>query len=190
METLFTSTVVVALAEIGDKTQLLALVLAARFQRTWPIMMGILIATLANHGLAAALGGWITTFLAPQTQQWLVAVAFLGMGLWALIPDSGTDSATQTRFGAFLATLIAFFLVEMGDKTQIATVVLAIHYQHLLFVVLGTTLGMLAANGPAVWAGNFAADKLPLPLIRTTTALMFIGLGGVAILGNPLEMDL
>jgi Ca2+/H+ antiporter, TMEM165/GDT1 family len=184
METLVTSTAVVALAEIGDKTQLLALVLAARFQRTWPVIMGILLATLANHGLAAALGGWITTLLAPQTQQWLVAVAFFGMGLWALLPETETDSATQVRFGAFLTTLAAFFIVEMGDKTQVATIVLAAHYQHLVPVVLGATLGMLVANGPAVWAGNFAADRLPLLLIRTITALLFIGLGSAALLGT------
>jgi putative Ca2+/H+ antiporter (TMEM165/GDT1 family) len=188
LEALLVSTVSVALAEIGDKTQLLALVLAARFRKPWPIIAGILLATLLNHGIAGALGAWVSTLLSPETLRWIVAVAFIAMGLWILVPDKEDDAAAKYRYGAFLTTLIAFFLVEIGDKTQIATVVLAANYDSLSLVVLGTTIGMMAANVPVVLAGHFAADKLPLKLIHGIAALVFIALGVAALFGAELGL--
>lgn len=188
MEALLVSTVSVALAEIGDKTQLLALVLAARFRRPWPIIAGILLATLVNHGIAAQIGAWISTLLSPELLRWLVAGAFIVMGLWILIPDKEDDAAAKYSYGAFLTTLIAFFLVEIGDKTQIATVVLAAKYEPVWLVVLGTTLGMLAANVPVVLAGHFSAERLPLGLIRTIAAVIFVSLGVLALFGGTLPL--
>lgn len=188
MEALLVSTVSVALAEIGDKTQLLALVLAARFRKPWPIIAGILLATLLNHGIAGALGAWVSTLLSPETLRWIVAGAFIAMGLWILVPDKEDDAAAKYRYGAFLTTLIAFFLVEIGDKTQIATVVLAANYDSLALVVLGTTIGMMAANVPVVLAGHFAADRLPLKLIHGIAALVFIALGVAALFGAELGL--
>lgn len=189
LETLLFSTVSVALAEIGDKTQLLALVLAARFRKPWPIIAGILLATLVNHGIAAELGAWLSSVLSPQSRRWIIAGSFIVMGLWILIPDKEENAAAKYAYGAFLTTLIAFFLVEIGDKTQIATVVLAAKYADVLMVVLGTTLGMLAANVPAVLAGNFAADKLPLKLIRSIAAATFIALGIFAFFSGNLHFQ-
>ena len=188
LEALLVSTVSVALAEIGDKTQLLALVLAARFRKPWPIIAGILLATLLNHGIAGALGAWVSTLLSPETLRWIVAGAFIAMGLWILVPDKEDDAAAKYRYGAFLTTLIAFFLVEIGDKTQIATVVLAANYDSLALVVLGTTIGMMAANVPVVLAGHFAADRLPLKLIHGIAALVFIALGVAALFGAELGL--
>ena len=175
MEALLVSTGVVALAEIGDKTQLLAFILAARFKKPVPIILGILAATLVNHGLAGALGAWITTAVSPGILRWVLGLSFLGMAVWTLIPDKIEEEETQVaqKLGVFGATLIAFFLAEMGDKTQVATVMLAAQYPHFLLVVIGTTLGMLIANVPVVLAGNFAADRLPLTLIRRLAALAF-----------------
>lgn len=181
MNAFLISTVAVALAEIGDKTQLLALVLAVRFRKPWPIIAGILVATLANHAIAAEVGAWISTLLDPALQRWLIGGAFIAMGLWVLIPDKEEDAAARYRYGAFLTTVIAFFLVEIGDKTQIATVVLAAQYQPLWQVVLGTTAGMLAANVPVVLAGHFSAERLPLRLIHVIAAAVFVGIG-VAVL--------
>lgn len=177
MEAFLVSTVSVALAEIGDRTQLLALVLAARFRKPGPIIAGILIATLLNHGIAAEIGGWISRVLDPSLLRWLLAGAFIVMGLWVLIPDKEEDAAARYAYGAFLTTLIAFFLVEIGDKTQIATVVLAAKYQPVWVVVLGTTAGMMAANVPVVLAGHFSADRLPMRLIHGVAAAVFIGIG-------------
>ncbi|MAT84539.1 MAG: hypothetical protein CMD39_09645 [Gammaproteobacteria bacterium] len=177
VETLFISTVSVALAEIGDKTQLLALFLAARFRKPWPIIAGILVATLANHGIAAEIGAWLAELLTPQWQHWLIAGAFIVMGLWILVPDKEDDAAARYPYGAFLTTLIAFFLVEIGDKTQIATVVLAAEFEPVWLVVVGTTLGMLAANVPVVLIGHLNADRLPLAVIRYVAAGLFVALG-------------
>ena len=178
MEPLFVSTLIVALAEIGDKTQLLALLLAARYRRPWPIIWGIVIATLANHAAAGAIGNWVSQALSPVTLSWILAASFAAVALWTLVPDKleEEEASRGRRFGPFLATLIAFFLAEMGDKTQIATVMLAAQYPHFLMVVLGTTLGMLIANVPVVLAGHFSADRLPLTLIRRLTALAFVAL--------------
>lgn len=175
LESLFVPTLIVALAEIGDKTQLLALLLAARFRRPWPIIWGIVVATLANHWLAGAAGSWIAELFSPVVLAWILAASFLAVALWTLVPDKLDDDETGTlqRFGPFLTTLIAFFLAEMGDKTQVATVMLAAQYDYLMMVVIGTTAGMLVANVPVVLAGNFAAERLPLTLIRRLAALAF-----------------
>ena len=179
MESLFVPTLIVALAEIGDKTQLLALVLAARFRKPWPIIAGIIAATLANHFAAGAVGSWVASFFSATALSWVLAACFLAVAAWTLIPDKLDDDeeGALKKFGPFLTTLIAFFLAEMGDKTQVATVMLAAQYPHFLLVVLGTTLGMLIANVPVVLAGNFAADRLPLNLIRRLAAAAFAILG-------------
>ena len=184
MEALLVSTGVVALAEIGDKTQLLALVLAARFRRPAPIIAGILLATLANHALAGAVGAWLLGVLGPDTIRWVLGISFLAMAAWALVPDKLDEGdAKPSRYGAFLTTLVAFFLVEMGDKTQVATVALAARYDALAVVVAGTTLGMMLANVPAVLLGEVAATKLPLRLVRGVAAAIFAALGVAAIAG-------
>ncbi|MDU4254278.1 MULTISPECIES: TMEM165/GDT1 family protein [Pseudomonas] len=183
MESLFVPTLIVALAEIGDKTQLLALVLAARFRKPWPIIAGIIAATLANHFAAGAVGSWVASFFSESTLSWVLAVCFLAVAGWTLIPDKLDDDeeGSLKTFGPFLTTLIAFFLAEMGDKTQVATVMLAAQYPHFWLVVIGTTLGMLIANVPVVLAGNFAAERLPLNLIRRLAAAAFAILGLAAI---------
>lgn len=183
MESLFVSTGVVALAEIGDKTQLLAFLLAARFKKPLPIIMGILAATVVNHGLAGALGAWITASIGADVLRWVLGASFIGMAIWTLIPDKIDEDDTQiaARFGVFGATLITFFLAEMGDKTQIATVAMAAHYSTPLLVVIGTTLGMLIADVPAVFVGEKLADKIPMKLVHSIAAAVF-ALLGIAIL--------
>lgn len=177
LATALLSTATVALAEIGDKTQLLALLLAARFRRPWPIVAGILVATLANHALAGWLGSRIPAWLGPGLLRWLVAASFLAIALWTLRPDRlESDHALPAR-NAFLATTAAFFLAEIGDKTQLATVVLAAQYAPLWEVVAGTTLGMLLANVPVVMLGSRFADRLPLRAARIVAAVLFTALG-------------
>ncbi|HLD66422.1 MAG TPA: TMEM165/GDT1 family protein [Pseudomonas sp.] len=178
MESLYIPTLIVALAEIGDKTQLLALLLAARFRRPWPIIAGIVVATLANHFAAGAIGNWVASFFSPAALSWTLAASFVAVALWTLVPDKLDDDESTgfKRYGPFLTTLIAFFLAEMGDKTQVATVMLAAQYPHFILVVIGTTLGMLLANVPVVLAGNFAAERLPLDLIRRVAAGAFAAL--------------
>jgi putative Ca2+/H+ antiporter (TMEM165/GDT1 family) len=185
VEAFWVSTGVVALAEIGDKTQLLAFILAARFKKPAPIIAGILLATLVNHGLAGALGAWITAVVSPEVLRWVVGASFIGMAVWTLIPDEMEDEETQVaqRFGVFGATLITFFLAEMGDKTQIATVAMAAHYATPVIVVLGTTLGMLIADVPAVFVGNRLADKIPMRLVHVIAAGVFAVLGVATLLG-------
>jgi Ca2+/H+ antiporter, TMEM165/GDT1 family len=179
MEALFISTGVVALAEIGDKTQLLAFILAARFKKPIPIIAGILCATLVNHGLAGALGAWITSVVSPEAMRWVLGLSFIAMAVWTLIPDKIEEEETQVakHLGVFGATLITFFLAEMGDKTQIATVALAAHYGNPLLVVLGTTLGMLVADVPAVFVGNRFAAKIPMKLVHSIAAGIFALMG-------------
>ncbi|GAC1032538.1 TMEM165/GDT1 family protein [Pseudomonas sp. No.21] len=183
LESLFVPTLIVALAEIGDKTQLLALLLAARFRKPWPIIWGIVAATLANHFAAGAVGNWVASFFSAATLSWILAASFVAVALWTLVPDKLDDDEESglKKYGPFLTTLIAFFLAEMGDKTQVATVMLAAQYPHFILVVAGTTLGMLLANVPVVLAGNFAADKLPLTLIRRLAALAFGALALYAV---------
>lgn len=185
METLLVSTGVVALAEIGDKTQLLAFLLAARFKKPLPIILGIFAATVVNHGLAGALGAWITTTLSPDVLRWVLGLSFLGMAVWTLIPDKIDDDETRiaTRFGVFGATLVTFFLAEMGDKTQFATIAMAAHYASPLLVVIGTTLGMLIADVPAVFIGDRLAAKIPMKLVHGVAAAMFAVLGAATLLG-------
>ncbi|MBU3653925.1 MAG: TMEM165/GDT1 family protein [Limnohabitans sp.] len=185
MESLLVSTGVVALAEIGDKTQLLAFILAARFKKPAPIILGILLATLVNHGLAGALGAWITSAISPGTLRWVLGLSFIGMAIWTLIPDKIEEEETQVaqRLGVFGATLITFFLAEMGDKTQIATVAMSAHYADPLLVVMGTTLGMLIADVPAVFVGDKLATRIPMKLVHTIAAAIFALLGAATLMG-------
>lgn len=178
LEALFTSTAVVALAEIGDKTQLLAIVLATRFQRPIPIILGILVATLANHFLAALVGAQAAAFLEGDWFRYLIALSFVVMGIWTLIPDKLDDVEDKpARFGAFLTTVVAFFLVEMGDKTQLATVALGARFNDLIMVTMGTTLGMMLANVPAVLLGNELIRRVPLQTVRILAASLFVVIG-------------
>lgn len=179
LEAFFASTAVVALAEIGDKTMLLAIVLAARLRAPVPILLGILVATLANHALAALVGSQVAGLLDAPWFRIAVALGFIVMAAWTLVPDKfdDDDDAVRTRGGAFLTTLVAFFLVEMGDKTQIATIALGAQYQSVLVVAAGTTLGMMLANGPAVFLGEKLVEKVSLKLTRAIAALLFLALG-------------
>ena len=173
-----------ALAEIGDKTQLLAFILAAKFRKPIPIVLGILAATLANHALAGALGAWITLLLGPETLRWVLGLSFIGMAIWTLIPDKFEEGdAKLARFGVFGTTLVAFFLAEMGDKTQIATVALAAQYHSIFFVVAGTTLGMMIANVPAVFLGDRVAHRMPVRVVHGVAAAIFAVLGVATLLG-------
>ena len=183
LESLFVPTLIVALAEIGDKTQLLALLLAARFRKPWPIIWGIVAATLANHFAAGAVGSWVASFFSAATLSWILAASFAAVAAWTLVPDKLDDDEESglKKYGPFVTTLVAFFLAEMGDKTQVATVMLAAQYPHFVMVVMGTTLGMLIANVPVVLAGNFAADRLPLTLIRRLAAAAFAALAAYAV---------
>ena len=182
MEALLISTALVALAEMGDKTQLLSFVLAAKLKRPWPIILGIFAATLANHFLAGWIGAWLATLVSAQTMKWIVAVSFFGFGAWALIPDKFDATREYSGRSAFLTTLVAFFLVEMGDKTQLATVALAAKYDALAAVVMGTTLGMLIANAPAVWLGEALAHRVNMKAMRWTAAGSFALLGVLTLL--------
>jgi len=179
LEALLTSTAIVALAEIGDKTQLLAIVLAARFKRPWPIVLGILVATLANHFLAALAGSMAADWFGGPWFRYAVALGFLAMAAWTLVPDTFEDDEAPpaSQRGAFLTTLVAFFLVEMGDKTQIATIALGARFHDALAVTMGTTLGMILANVPAVLLGGELVKRVPLALVRTLAALLFAALG-------------
>jgi len=185
MEAFLVSTALVALGEIGDKTQLLALVLAARFRRPLPIIFGILVATLANHALAGFVGNLVRAALPPDLLRWLVALSFFAVAAWALKPDTlDEEPPPATRWGVFGVTVVAFFLAEMGDKTQVATVVLAAKYPSLLQVVLGTTLGMLIANVPVVLIGKAASKRIPFKAVRIAAAILFAGLGIYALLAT------
>jgi putative Ca2+/H+ antiporter (TMEM165/GDT1 family) len=185
MEAFWISTGIVALAEMGDKTQLLSLLLAARFKKPWPIVWGILVATLANHGAAGAVGAWVTQWLGPMALKWVLIVSFLAMAVWMLIPDKidDEDAPQAPRWGVFGTTLVAFFLAEMGDKTQIATVAMAAHYAQPLMVVIGTTLGMLIADVPAVFVGDKLAHKIPMKLVHGIAAGVFAVLGVATLMG-------
>lgn len=185
MEALLASTGVVALAEIGDKTQLLAFLLAARFKKPLPIIAGILVATIVNHALAGAVGAWISSSVPPAVLRVVLGLSFIGMAIWTLIPDKieGDEGNAARRFGVFGATLVTFFLAEMGDKTQIATVVLAAHYAMPVIVVIGTTLGMLIADVPAVFIGDKLATRIPLKIVHSVAAAIFALLGIATLLG-------
>jgi putative Ca2+/H+ antiporter (TMEM165/GDT1 family) len=184
LEALLFSTSVVALAEMGDKTQLLSFVLAAKLKRRGPIILGILVATLANHFLAGSLGVWLAQRVSPESLRWIVALSFFAFALWALKPDSLDGDRALPATGVFLTTLFAFFLVEMGDKTQLATIALAARYDALVPVVLGTTLGMMIANVPAVWIGEALMQRVSMAAMRWVAAALFVVLGGVHRAGH------
>jgi len=184
MEAFLISTGIVALAEIGDKTQLLAFLLAARFRRPLPIVAGIFVATVANHAFAAAVGALVSDLLGPNVMRWVLGLSFLAMAAWIMVPDEIEEEESQfARFGVFLTTLIAFFFAEMGDKTQVATVALAARFPETLAVVLGTTGGMMLANVPAVYFGDRIANRVPLKLVHGLAALIFAVLGVATLLG-------
>ncbi|WP_332862698.1 TMEM165/GDT1 family protein [Janthinobacterium svalbardensis] len=184
MEAFLISTGIVGLAEIGDKTQLLAFLLAAKFRKPLPIVLAIFVATIANHAFAAAVGAWITSMLGPDVLRWVLGVSFLAMAAWTLIPDKLDEDETKlARYGVFLTTLIAFFMAEMGDKTQVATVALAARYHDIVSVVLGTTFGMMLANVPAVYLGDKIANRVSLRLVHGIAALVFAVLGVATLLG-------
>jgi putative Ca2+/H+ antiporter (TMEM165/GDT1 family) len=185
LEALLVSTGVVALAEIGDKTQLLAFILAARFRRPWPIVAGILAATVVNHALAGAAGAWLMALAGPIVMRWVLGVSFLAMAAWTLVPDhvDESEAAARSGRGVFATTLIAFFLAEMGDKTQVATVALAAKYASTVAVVAGTTLGMMIANVPAVFLGDRLLRRMPVRLVHGVAAALFAALGIATLLG-------
>ena len=184
------STAIVALAEMGDKTQLLALLLAARFRKPVPILIAILLATIINHGVSAVIGQWITTVLSPEILLWIVSIGFIAMAAWMLVPDQLDDESENInkwqKYGVFGATFVLFFLAEIGDKTQIATVALAARFGSIFWVTAGTTLGMMLANAPAVFIGNKLADKLPISLFHKIGAAMFFLLGVGALVQHYL----
>jgi putative Ca2+/H+ antiporter (TMEM165/GDT1 family) len=185
MHSLLISTGVVALAEMGDKTQLLAFILAARFKKPIPIVLGILAATIINHSLAGALGAWITSIVNPEMLRWVLGASFVGMAIWTLIPDKIEEEETQVanHLGVFGATFITFFLAEMGDKTQLATIALAAHYTTPFIVVVGTTLGMLIADIPAVFVGNQFSKKISMKLVHSIAAGIFAVMGVLTLFG-------
>jgi Ca2+/H+ antiporter, TMEM165/GDT1 family len=184
-EAFLTSTVLVAVAEIGDKTQLLSFVLAARLRKPGAIIAGIFVATILNHALAGSVGVWLAQLISPQWLPWITGMLFIGFGLWTLHPDSLDDDPKMHRAGAFVTTTIAFFIAEMGDKTQLATVALGARFDMLTAVVMGTTIGMMLANIPAVLIGERLAQKLPLTTIRWVAAVLFIATGALTIWGAP-----
>lgn len=178
MEALLTSTLAVAIAEIGDKTQLLAFLLATRFRKPLPIIAGIFVATIANHAAAAWVGDWVAGLISPVVLTWIVGLSFIAVAIWILVPDKADDEENKLyQYGPFIASLVLFFIAEIGDKTQVATVLLAARYDELFMVIIGTTLGMLLANVPVVFAGKFSADKLPLTWIRGITCALFTIMG-------------
>ncbi|AOS78732.1 MULTISPECIES: TMEM165/GDT1 family protein [Hydrogenophaga] len=185
MEAFLLSTGIVALAEMGDKTQLLSLVLAARFRKPWPIIAGILVATLLNHALAGAAGAWIMAAVGPVVMRWVLGLSFIAMAVWMLIPDKlDADEVKASRgLGVFVATTWAFFLAEMGDKTQIATIALGAQYEPLFAVVIGTTLGMMIANAPVVFFGDAITRRVPIKAVHAVAALIFAALGVFALWG-------
>ena len=186
MEALLVSIGIVALAEIGDKTQLLTLVLAARYKKPWPIVAGIFVATLVNHGIAGAVGAWLTKAMGPDVMRWILGASFIAMAAWMLVPDKldDDDSASKQRGGVFLTTAILFFFVEIGDKTQVATVALAARFDSLAAVVMGTTIGMILANAPVAFFGDALAKKMPVRIVHVVTAVIFAALGvGVLVWG-------
>ena len=184
MDAFLVSTGIVALAEIGDKTQLLAFLLAAKFRRPVPIVLGILVATIANHAFAAAVGAWVASVMGPDVMRWVLGLSFLAMAAWIMVPDTiDEDETSLAKYGVFVTTLIAFFLAEMGDKTQIATVALAARYESTIAVIAGTTFGMMLANVPAVLFGERIARKVPLRLVHGIAALIFAVLGVGTLLG-------
>jgi Ca2+/H+ antiporter, TMEM165/GDT1 family len=188
LEALFVSTLIVTLAEMGDKTQLLSFVLAAKLRHKLPIMLGILVATLANHFLAGYAGVWLARLVSPETLRWLLALSFFAFAAWALVPDKLDETQKLRGTGVFFTTLIAFFLVEMGDKTQLATVALAARYDQLVSVVVGTTAGMMLANIPAVWLGEVLAHRVNMKVMRCIAAALFVVLGVIVLFSDAPDL--
>ena len=189
MEAFLSSTLAVAIAEIGDKTQLLALFLAARFRQKNAIIAGIFMATLINHLFSAVIGVWLAKFVSPDMMKWLVGLSFIGVGLWLLVPDKDGEADNRwLKYGAFGATTVLFFLAEIGDKTQIATVLLAAKYQALFWVVAGSTLGLLLANVPVVYLGDVLLKKIPAKAVRIAACVMFVVLGAITLCGNGISL--
>jgi Ca2+/H+ antiporter, TMEM165/GDT1 family len=188
LEAFLVSTAIVALAEMGDKTQLLSFILAARLKRRVPIIFGILVATLANHFLAGGVGVWLASLVSPSVLKWAIALSFFVFGLWALKPDTLADDQKLRGTGVFFTTLVAFFFVEMGDKTQLATVALAARFDSLVAVVCGTTLGMMLANVPAVWLGETLAHRVNMKYMRWVAAALFFLLGALTLLADRLQL--
>ncbi|MBV0933633.1 TMEM165/GDT1 family protein [Marinobacterium weihaiense] len=183
MDAFLPSTLAVAIAEIGDKTQLLTLFLTARFAQRNAIILGILVATLLNHGLSAWLGAWLVQWVPESWGPWIIGLSFIAVGLWVLIPDKDDEEDTAIlKYGAFVATCVLFFIAEIGDKTQVATVILAARYDSLLWVILGTTIGMMLANVPVAYAGSWLMQKIPLQLARWSACGLFVGLGVLTLI--------
>lgn len=183
MESIFNSFLLVAATEMGDKTQLLAFVLASRFKKPWTILFGIFVATVLNHLLASSLGIFVAQAIPPNILKWMLASIFIGFAAWILIPDKNDEREKSHRFGAFLTTVVSFFLAEMGDKTQLSTVALAAKYHDVIFVTIGTTLGMMASDGLAVFFGEQIAERASMKLVRVFTSLLFVGFGIGILIG-------
>ncbi|MGZ3744557.1 MAG: TMEM165/GDT1 family protein [Pseudobdellovibrionaceae bacterium] len=183
MEAIINSYLLVLVSEMGDKTQLLALVLAARFRKPIPIIFGILVATLLNHALASYIGSYVTHYVSAEILKWILAATFIGFGLWILVPDKGEELSDRYDWGPFFTTVISFFFAEMGDKTQLATVALGARYASPILVTVGTTVGMLMADGLAVFFGHKFTDKIPMILIHRIASAIFIFFGIAIFLG-------
>lgn len=181
MEAFINSFLLVFAGEMGDKTQLLALILTARFKKPWTILLGVFIATLLNHALAAAAGGWVSSMFSPQVLKWGLALLFFAFAFWILIPDKEEDLKSESRFGPLLTTTVTFFLAEMGDKTQLATIALGARFTNTMLVTLGTTLGMLASNALAIFLGDKLLKRIPMKWVRLFACLLFI-IFGIGIL--------
>jgi putative Ca2+/H+ antiporter (TMEM165/GDT1 family) len=177
VEAIINSTILVFISEMGDKTQLLALVLAARFKKPWPILFGIFVATILNHYLASYLGSFATQYFSEKTLRITLALTFIGFGMWVLIPDKDEGLNENYKWGAFVTTLVAFFFAEMGDKTQLATIALGARYNAAVAVTVGSTLGMMLANAPAVFFGHWFTDRIPLKWVRRVASVLFVGFG-------------
>jgi Ca2+/H+ antiporter, TMEM165/GDT1 family len=181
VEAVISSFLLVASTEFGDKTQLLAFVLATRFKKPWAVISGIFVATVLNHFLAASLGNWVAQQISPQTMKWILAGTFFAFAVWILIPDKDEGGGEGSKYGAFLTTVIAFFMAEMGDKTQLSTVALAAKYPSLLAVTVGTTMGMMFSDGLAVFFGEAITQKIPMKWIRIASAILFVVFGAIIV---------
>lgn len=184
MEALINSFLLVFAGEMGDKTQLLSLVLASRFKKPWTILLGVFIATILNHGLASGFGAWLASLVEPNTMRWILAVTFFAFAIWILVPDKEEELQQTSQFGVLLTTIIAFFLAEMGDKTQLATIALGARYPDTLIVTIGTTLGMLASNAMAIFLGYKLLERIPMKWVRAFASFLFLLFGILILLSD------
>lgn len=190
MEAFFSSTLGVMIAEIGDKTQLLALFLATRFSQKNAIVLGIFVATLLNHALSAVIGVWLAQYISPELMKWIVGLSFIAVGLWLLLPDKDENPDSRwLKYGAFGATVLLFFMAEIGDKTQIATVLLAAKYQEMFWVICGSVLGLMLANVPVVYLGQMLMKKIPAKAVRISACILFCVLGAITLLGRGIALN-